>query len=180
MAQLVDEQALRAVIDKLEGLSEEQKQRIKDRWLNYVLWWDSRARISKLWHYLLRGIVVVGGVAMPALIGSAATPTLLGLASDKINVIQWWAFGVSVVVGVAATLEELFRFGEIWRDKRGAAEALKGEGWRYFQLVGKYKDKSHEDAYADFASAVEDMIEHEIKDYLLVTRSNEEQKNEQH
>lgn len=180
MAQLVDEQALRAVIDKLEGLSDEQKQRIRDRWLNYVVWWDSRARTSKRWHYGLRMIVVVGGVVIPALIGGAAMPTLLGLQGSKVNVIQGVAFVVSVIVGVAATFEELFRFGEIWRDKRGAAEALKGEGWRYFQLVGKYNNKSHDDAYADFASAVEDMIEHEIKDYLLVTRSKEEQKDDQH
>ena len=36
--------------------------------------------------------------------------------------VQWAAFTVSLIVGIAAGMEELFRFGEILRDKRAAAE----------------------------------------------------------
>jgi cation transport ATPase len=172
MAQLVNEDALRTVIDHLE-LSDEQKQRVKDRWLNYVVWWDSRASKNRRKHYWLRTIVVIGGVIIPALIGTAAAPNLSGIRDEQINVFQWAAFSISLLVGIAAALEELYRYGEIWREKRAAAEVLKCEGWRYFQLVGKYKTATHINAYEEFASTVEDMIEREIKDYFLIHKENE-------
>lgn len=171
MAQLVNEDALRSVIDHLQ-LSEEQKQHIKDRWLNYVVWWDSKASENKRKHYLLRSIVVVGGIIIPALIGTAATPNLSGIRDEYINVFQWSAFFLSLLVGIAAALEELRRYGEIWREKRAGAEVLKCEGWRYFQLIGKYKATCHTDCYKEFASAVEDMIEREIKDYFIINRED--------
>ena len=172
MAQLVNEDALRVVIDHLD-LPDSQKQHIKDRWLNYVLWWDGRASENKRKHFWLRTIVVIGGVLIPALIATAATPNLSGLRTEQISFLQWTAFVISLLVGIAAALEELYRYGEIWREKRAAAEVLKCEGWRYFQLVGKYKAKDHNITYQEFASAVEDMIEREIKDYFLINREKE-------
>lgn len=172
MAQLINENALRAVIDRLE-LSDQQKQHIKDRWLNYVIWWDSRALINKRKHFILRTIVVMGAVLIPAIIGTSATQSLSGLEPKPINALQWTAFIISLLVGIAAAMEELYHYGEIWREKRAAAEILKCEGWRYFQLVRKYNEQNHLTAYQKFASAVEDMIEHEIKDYFLIQKEKE-------
>lgn len=174
MAHLVNKTELETVIHDLNGLNDFQKQHIKDRWLEKVVRWDNRAAVTKKAHYVLRSIVVIGGVALPALIGSTAMPTLVKINDAEANIIQWVAFGLSLLVGIAAALEGLFRFGEIWRDKRAAEEMLSCEGWRYFQLIGKYKGKSHNDAYAEFASTVEDKIESEIKGYLLVTRTKGE------
>lgn len=138
MAQLIDIPALENVISNLEGLSEAQKQHITDRWLNYVIWWDSRVTKHKRWHYRLRMVVVIGGVVIPALIGTAATSNLTQLSTEHASSIQWAAFALSLLVGICAALEGLFHHGEIWRDKRAAGEVLKCEGWRYFQRVGKY------------------------------------------
>lgn len=178
MAQQLDIPALKNVISDLEYLSETQRQSIIDRWLNYVIWWDSRATENKRKHYRYRRIVVIGGVVLPALVGTTATLSLSSLTKEQVNVIQWAAFALSLIVGICTALEELYHHGDLWRDKRAAGEILKCEGWRYFQLVGKYKGKTHVQAYADFASTVEDMIEHEIKDYLLVTRPKDDKKDE--
>ncbi len=51
-----------------------------------------------------------------------------------------------------------------------AAELLKIEGFRYFQQTGAYRGKTHADAFPDFADAVEAMIEHEIKDYIVAVQ----------
>lgn len=168
MAQLVKENELKSIIDDLEDLTDKQKEFIKERWLNYVLWWDGRSRANKWKYYTFRTIVVIGGVAIPALIGTAATRNLSNLTTEQVGAIQWVAFGLSLIVGISAALEELFRFGEIWRDKRAAAELLKVEGWCYFQLIGKYKDQKHTEAYPDFASTVENMIGSEIKGYVSI------------
>jgi len=172
MSRLVDRTKLEALIDKLDDLKPSYKEYMKDRWLAVLERWDLRAARTKWKHYLLRGIIVTGGVVLPALIGTAAVPSLL---DENKNAIQWIAFGLSVLVGIAASLEGLFRWGEIWRDKRAAEELLNCEGHRYMQLIGKYKGRTHNNSYHDFASTVEDIIEHEIKDYLLVTRTKDEE-----
>jgi hypothetical protein len=173
MATLVDRTTIEAGIDRLD-LKESQKQFVKDRWLSYVVYWDQRAKASKTKYFILKTVVIVGSVITPALIGTVALPNLLQARESVTNPIQWIAFGLSLLVGLAAALEEFFRHGEIWREKRAAGEILKCEGWRFFQLAGKYKGKTHHGAFPDFASNVEDMIEHEIKDYFLVNRKKDE------
>jgi hypothetical protein len=174
MATLVDRITIEAGIDRLK-LEESQKQFVKDRWLTYVVYWDKRARANKTKYYILKTVVIVGSVITPALIGTVALPNLLQVNHSGTNPIQWIAFGLSLLVGLAAALEEFYRHGDLWREKRAAGEILKCEGWRFFQLAGKYKGKSHSGAFSDFASNVEDMIEHEIKDYFLVNRKKDEE-----
>ena len=80
------------------------------------------------------------------------------------------------VTAISAGLESLFGFGDIWREKRAAAELIKIEGFRFFQLTGDYNQagKSHADLYPTFAARVEDMIEREIRDYIVTVKPKEE------
>jgi len=174
MSKLVDPAALEASIDLLE-LDNSQKQFIKDRWLSYVIHWDTRASVSKKKYYALKTIIVIGSVVTPALIGTAALPTSFNISKSATNPIQWIAFGLSLLVGICAALEELYRYGEIWREKRAAGEVLKSAGWRFFQIAGKYKGKNHKESFPDFAGEVEDTIEHEIKDYFLVNQKKQDE-----
>lgn len=172
---LVDEEELKGLIDGL-GLEDKKKNEyIKARWLNYVLWWDSRAAKSKWKYYVLRSIVMIGGALIPALVGlrEATAFKEYGTAFAIAAVV------VSLLIAGSAGVEEIFRFGDIWREKRAAAELIKIEGFRYFQLTGAYRDKTHESAYADFAAAVEGLIEHEIKDYLITVQSDKPKKDDQ-
>ncbi len=136
---LVDRQVLENLIERLH-LDEDQKTFLKARWLHYVVWWDNRANESK-WKYLtLRSSVMIGGALIPALV-SIHVPDLYT------TYVRVASIGVGLLIAVSAGLEEIFRFGEIWREKRVAAELLKVEGFRYFQLVDRYRDnKSHQEA----------------------------------
>jgi len=162
---LVDEQALHEIIDKLD-LDEHHKEWLSKRWLHYVRWWDARAAESKRRYHLLRIIVIVGGATIPALVSRNPSSPTQSAYLHAITIV------VSVFVAIAAGLESLFGFGEIWREKRAAAEMLKVQGWRFFQRIQPYAGKTHIDAYPDFADAVETMIEHEVKDYLLAVQSD--------
>ena len=74
----------------------------------------------------------------------------------------------SLVVAIGAGLENVFGFGEIWREKRMAAELIKSEGFSFLQLAGGYAQfKTHREAHKLFAQNVEDLIRHEIKDYVI-------------
>ena len=75
---------------------------------------------------------------------------------------------VSLLIAVSAGLESLFGWGDIWREKRMAVELIKSEGFSFLQLAGGYAQfKTHQEAYKLFAQAVEDLIRHEIKDYIV-------------
>jgi hypothetical protein len=93
---------------------------------------------------------------------------------------QAWIFAVasiaaSLIVAISAGIESLFAYGDIWREKRAAAELIKIEGFRFFQLTNDYRqpDKSHADPYPVFAGKVEEIIEREIKDYVIAAKPAE-------
>jgi hypothetical protein len=161
---LVDEAALRNTIHQLD-LDDLQKDRLINRWLHYVVWWDARARASKWKHHTLRSIVVAGGAAIPALVS-------VHVSDPERAALHIVTVVLSLLVAISAGLEGLFGFGEIWREKRAAAEILKVQGWRFFQLIKPFAGMTHRQAYPDFADAVETMIEHEVKDYLVAVQGD--------
>jgi hypothetical protein len=162
---LVDEAALRNTIHQLD-LDDLQKDRLINRWLHYVVWWDARARASKWKHHTLRSIVVAGGAAIPALVSVHISDPERAANLHVVTV------ALSLLVAISAGLEGLFGFGDIWREKRAAAEILKVQGWRFFQLIKPFAGMTHRQAYPDFADAVETMIEHEVKDYLVAVQGD--------
>ncbi len=132
---------------------------------------DSRAADAKWKYHALRGAVVIAGALVPALVGLRE----LNVWGERA-----WAFAVaaiiaSLIVAICTGIESLFSYGDIWREKRAAAELIKIEGFRFFQLTGDYNqpDKSHADLYAKFAAKVEEMIEREIKDYVVAVKPSE-------
>jgi hypothetical protein len=86
---------------------------------------------------------------------------------------------VSLLVAVCAGLEGVFGWGDIWREKRMAAELIKSEGFNFLQLAGGYAQfKTHQEAYKLFAQSVEELIRHEIKDYIVAVSPKPETKSE--
>lgn len=162
--QLVNLEKLRELITGLHLGDNKWNEYIEARWLNYVEWWDSRARTAKRKYFALRCAVVVAGALIPALVG---------LRELKAFSNYDWLFAVasivvSLVVAICAGIESLFNFGDIWREKRNAAELIKSEGFSFLELAGDYKDyPSHQAAYKHFAARVEELIRSEIKEYVV-------------
>jgi len=161
---LVDLAELRKLMTGLDLTDPNLNEYINARWLKYVDWWDSRSRAAKRNYHALRAAVVIGGALIPALVGLRE---LTEFAAYE------WIFAVasivtSLVVAISAGLESLFGFGQIWREKRMAAELIKSEGFSFLQLAGGYAQfKTHQAAHKLFAQNVEDLIRHEIKDYVV-------------
>lgn len=165
---LVDPVKLCEIIESLK-LTPMQEKSMKDRWLRYVLWWDSRASRAKWKYHLLRGAVVIG---------SLAVPVLLALSQMKQLANYTWPLTVasisaSFIVAVCAGLESLFGFGDIWREKRDACELIKSEGYSFFQQSGSYEDQGYQKVYPQFASNVEKLIRSEIKEYLNAAKNRQ-------
>lgn len=165
---LVDLAELKTLIEGLKLSDPKLNEYINARWLKYVEWWDWRSRQAKRKYQALRAAVVVGGALTPALIGLRE----LKQFGDYAWIFTVLAIIVSLVVAICAGMESLFGFGDIWREKRTAAELIKSEGFSFFQLSGDYAQfTTHQAAFKLFAQNVENLIRLEIKDYVASVTS---------
>src|ERR1700757_5134523 len=161
------------LIEALEHLSPLQKQSLRSRWLEQVLWMEGRANGAQKRYYALRLTAIIGGVIVPALVGlKLSNPT-------STSAVYWLTFGISLLVAISIAVEEFFHYSERWRHYRRTAELLKSEGWQFFEQSGPYKGKSYAEAYPIFTARVEDVIQHDIEAYFTkVVPEKEEEKKE--
>jgi hypothetical protein len=164
------QRALATQIDQLtlDGL---HKAYLRDRWLDQVTWLGRSARRNQRRHYTLRLITILGGVAIPALVGLEINN------APAVNV-RWLTFGLGLLVAASAALEEFFRYGERWRHYRRHAELLKAEGWAFLELVGPAYTNfdTHAEAFRTFVSRVEETMRQEVGVYITeVTRAPQQE-----
>ena len=161
---------LAAQIDQLT-LDELQKAYLRDRWLDQTTWLGRSAQQNQRRHYTLRLITILGGVAIPALVG-------LEINNEWAGDVRWLTFALGLLVAAAAALEEFFRYGERWRHYRKHAELLKAEGWAFLQLVGPaYAGAhTHAEAFRTFVGRVEETMRQEVGVYITeVTRAPQQE-----
>ena len=166
---------IHSLIDRIE-LSDLQKQFMKSRWLEQLMWLEGSADKNKKQYYRLRLITIIGGVIVPALVSLNIDGNN---GSNNIQqILGWIAFGLSQAVAISAAVEEFFHYGERYRHYRNIAEAMKIEGWKFFQLSGAYRHaQSHAEVYSDFAQRVESIMQKDIEGYLSeVVQDKEKQK----
>lgn len=166
-----DHERMRAEMDKLiEALElpDLNRQFLRARWLEQVIWMEGKAWDAVRWYYALRLTTIIGGVIVPALVS-------LNLGGSVETMIQAITFTVSLLVALSATVEEFFHYGERWRHYRRTAELLKSEGWQFFQLSGAYVNQTHIQAYPAFAARVEELSREEVDVYMTqVVREKKE------
>lgn len=153
---------MRAEMDTLIAaleMPEINKQFLRARWLEQVIWMDEKAWDSVRWYYILRLTTIIGGVIVPALVS-------LNVGDGAAAAIQTMTFVVSLVVALSAAVEEFFHYGERWRHYRRMTESLKSEGWQFLQLSGPYANLTHVQAYPAFAARVEELGREEVETYM--------------
>ncbi len=152
-------QDMGALIDSV-GLTDLQKHLLRSRWLDQVLYMESRSNSARDWYYRLRMTTIIGGVIIPALVS-------LNLTGDYALAVRGATFVISLLVGISAAVEEFFHYGERWRHYRQTSELMKMEGWNFFQLSGAYERfGSCSEAYREFASRSEMLIQHDVDVYI--------------
>ena len=174
--QRFDVEELQKLINEIDLGDAKMNEYVNARWLRYVQWWDMRSRKSKACYEWLRVLTVVGGAMIPALVGLRELRLLQGI--DSVFAIA--AIVVSLIVAICTGLEGVFRCGEIWREKRMATELLVSEGFSFLQLTGPYAGLTHHSGFKLFAQNVEELIRHEIKDYVVATAPQQQPKPEPH
>lgn len=144
------------------GLPENQKQYLRARWMDQVLWMEGRASKARDWYYRLRLTTIIGGVIIPILVS-------LNLPENQRNVtnaIRYVTIGLGGIVAISSAVEEFFHYGERWRHYRRSVESLKAQGWQFSQLTGSYSNfATHTDAFTAFTLQVEDIIQRDVEVY---------------
>lgn len=154
------QQEISTLIEQIE-LSDLQRQFMKSRWLEQLLWLEGRSQQNRNRYYLLRLITIIGGVIVPALVSLNIN------TNNKQPVVGWIAFGLSQAVAISAAVEEFFHYGERFRHYRNTAESMKIEGWQFLQLSGPYRQaQTHTEVYRDFAQRVESLIQSDVEGYI--------------
>jgi Protein of unknown function (DUF4231) len=178
------------IINRLE-LSELQKDFLRARWLDQILWMEGRATSARNWHRRLRLTTIIGGVIIPALV-SLSSFNLDAITIPNANAVQsntnfrgffgLSAFILSQVVAISAASEQFFNNGDRWRHYRRSVESLKAQGWQFFQLTGPYsKTASHKDAFTLFAGQVEEILQRDVEVYStqVVQEKRKEDENQE-
>jgi hypothetical protein len=164
------QKSFESLIEKTE-LDERQRDFLRSRWLDQVIWMEGRAITAQRRFYRLRMITVAGAVLVPALVSLTTLDDWHGQAA---KIVLWI---VSLVVAVSAAVEGFFQFGLRWRNYRGTVERLKMEGWLYLQTTGPYAGTAPSESYGVFAARVEELIRSDVDVYLTevaIERKNQE------
>lgn len=147
------------LIDAL-ALDEAARRYLNARWLDQLVWMEGRSAGAQRWYYALRLTAILGGVAIPALVGWQGASTAATAARVAAGLL-------GVVVAAASAVEGLYRFGERWEHYRRGAEALKAEFWRMTQLGGPYRDfPDHRAAFPIFVDRVEQILQEDVQTYF--------------
>jgi hypothetical protein len=162
-ALLLDVEKIERLINDSPDLSKEQKNYLRDRWLERILWWNSRSRWAKRLYFSSRCVIVVGSILVPYLTSASFSeqtdPSLRRAGSI-----------VSLIVAACAGIEALFGWGGIWLEKRRATELLTIEGWLFLQSAGQYKNKIPAGSFPEFVTEVESKIASEIGEYVAIAQ----------
>ena len=117
-------QDLGSIIDALD-LTDLEKHFIRSRWLDQVLWMESKAEHARSRHYFFRLTVIILGVIIPVLVG-------LNIEGQLGVLLRYLIVVLGFFVAISSALEEFFHYDERWRHFRQTVEWLKVEGWRFF------------------------------------------------
>jgi hypothetical protein len=152
-----DERYLEQALDRVVS-SESEREYMHGRFLPYVRFCESQARVWRLSFYWLRIPALVLATAVPALVAAN-----LGLTGRLV------ATSLGVIVASLAAVEHFFNMGGRWRHYRSLVERLKSEGWTYVAHAPHHADaESREEALRLFVEQIERTIETDVGEYVTL------------
>ena len=154
------------IIDGLklpEGM-EGNKEIIKSRFLEEVVYYEKKRDSTKKYYNVFRFIVTTGSILLPALLSiGQMDPNKLPRNFDQIS--YWSTWSISLLVTISNGFLQLFSLDKNFFSYSLVVEQLKTEGWQYFGLSGKYEeyDNHSKEAYKEFCKAVENIKRKQIE-----------------
>lgn len=128
-----------------------QEKYLNERWQQQRDYYSKQSARNKRWHQSLLVFTAVGAIAVPILLNIPEVP-------------KWVPTILSGLVAAATAIENVYHFGDNWRNFRQTLEMLKRERALFDAGVGPYKDPRV--AFDRFVKTVEDLIAIETARYF--------------
>jgi hypothetical protein len=128
-----------------------QQRYMTERWQSQRDYYSRKAARSKKWHQSLQVFVALSAVAIPVLLVIPEMPKIIPAI-------------MSGLVAAATALENVYHFGDDWRNFRQTLESLKRERALYDAAAGPYG--SPKTAFRRFVERSENIIAEETGRYF--------------
>ena len=112
----------------------------------YQSWYDRKVVRMKAWHFRMRTVAVLGGVAVPVLV------------NVEYRYAKLVASILSLVVASVVALGSLYRYRDQWRNYRSTEQMIGHERIHFETRIGRYVDLGDDAAFQQLVERVEDLI----------------------
>jgi hypothetical protein len=155
------------MFDQLTELTTLQRDTVKARYRFLMAEYRRRTVLYSFLFYLLRILMTVGSLVVPALISLKST------GSSSEDGIYWLTWSISLAVTTSNGLLTLFKLDKRFFLIHAVAERLRSETWQYLTLGGRYSGHygghrpSHRNQYAFYVSRLEKIrMKHVDEEYV--------------
>lgn len=124
---------------------------LSERWQSQRDYYSRQSAHNKRWYQTLQLFIGLGAVIVPVLLGVPEVPKLVPTV-------------VSTLVAGAAVVENVYHFGDNWRNFRVTLESLKRERVWFDTNTGPYQDPHT--GLSVFVERVEGLIASETREYF--------------
>jgi hypothetical protein len=166
------------LIVELSDLTDLQRKILIKRYCKVVVLYQLRVWRINLYFNLMRFIVTVGSLIVPALL-SIQTP---GSKNDWINHegIYWSTWTISLAVTMSNGILTLFKIDKKYYSLNTILQHLRSEGWQYLELTGRYSGHygnhvtkpTHKNQFVYFSNMIEKIVMRQVEDeFYKVTES---------
>jgi hypothetical protein len=162
------EKEIRSAIFNLRLRDRNKKNNLIKRYALEVNLYSCRVIRTGFFYYMLNSIITVGSIILPALLSIQNNNTY-----DD-NDIYWLAWGLSIIITISNGFLQLFSINTTFVLYCHMKEKLITEGWRYINLCGRYKNKTHDSAYHDFCQRIEELKMYQLDKELKELKTDED------
>ena len=162
------EKEIRSAIYTLRLRDINKKNNLIKRYVVEINLYSCRVLRTGFFYYILNSIITVGSIILPALLSIQNNNTY-----DE-NDIYWLAWVLSIIITISNGFLQLFSINSTFILYCHMKEKLVTEGWRYINLCGRYKNKTHDSSYHDFCHRIEELKMSQLDKELKELRTNED------
>ena len=159
-------------------LNDYQKTILRQRYLNEVLLYDKKAKVAEFFYMFLSMFVTISSIILPALLSIQEIDYSDDEKKDEAfkKRVYWGAFIVSLLITISNGIIQFLSLHKQFVSFNQTKEQLLAEGWYYFELSGRYKEKTHGSAFIEFCEQVEKIKKKQVDKELLFISDGDEKK----
>lgn len=157
-------------------LNDYQKTILRQRYLNEVLLYDKKAKVAEFFYMFLSMFVTISSIILPALLSIQEIDYSDDEKKDEDfkKRVYWGAFIVSLLITISNGIIQFLSLHKQFVSFNQTKEQLLAEGWYYFELSGRYKEKTHGSAFIEFCEQVEKIKKKQVDKELLFISDGDE------